>query len=151
MGTCEHCGDTLGSTTANCPKCQWWSEEVLFELLRHHDATVRAQAASDLVYLVPSEQIVLALAAALGDPALTVRQAAGLQLFICGRRAEPAVPALIEALDDPDVVVRRSAAAALSMVGRPARAALAKLAELRGAEDELLRVWVAEAESSISG
>jgi HEAT repeat protein len=112
---------------------------------------VRAQAASDFGFLIPSERGVLALAVALHDPVVAVRRKAGVQLYLGGPRTTPAIPALIEALDDPDVIVQRLAAAALSMVGPPARVALAKLAELRRAPDEELRAWVAEAERTIAG
>jgi hypothetical protein len=70
-------------------------------------------------------------------------------LFICGAQAAPATEALVAALDDSDLKVKRLAAASLSMIGPPAHKALPRLATLRNASDELLRVWVAEAEARI--
>jgi HEAT repeat protein len=97
-----------------------------------------------------TERLIRALAVALRDPDTHVRQDAGVALFISGREAEVVVPELIEALADPDLKVRRLAAAALSLVGPPAKEALPTLAQLRNAEDDLLRVWVAEAERSLA-
>jgi hypothetical protein len=101
------------------------------------------------VFLVPDDEIARALAVVLRDPIVAVRQEAGLGLFICGVKAKPAADALVAALDDSDLKVQRLAAASLSMIGPPAREALPKLATLRNASDELLRVWVAEAEARI--
>jgi HEAT repeat protein len=150
MRSCPYCGEQVDEAVAMCARCGWYAKEVLLRLLAERDPKVREQAVSDLVYLVPDEEIVRALAAMLRDPAPAVRQAAGLQLFICGKKVEPVAEALIAALDDADVVVQREAAAALSMIGPAARAALPKLATLRNAADDKLRGWVAVAESCIN-
>jgi HEAT repeat protein len=118
--------------------------------MKHPEAEVRGQAISNSVYLVWNERTVTALAEALCDPVVGVRQEAGLQLFTCGAAAEPATEALIAALDDADVKVRALAAAALSNIGPPAREALPTLAKLRDASDDRLRIWVAEAEARIA-
>jgi HEAT repeat protein len=149
MRTCSYCGEQVDEAVANCPHCRSYSREVLLRLLRDPAPDVRAQAASDLVFLVPDEEIVGALAVALRDPVVAVRHAAGLELFICGAKAEPATVALVAALDDSDLKVPRLAAASLSMIGPPARGALPKLAGLRTVPDEKLRAWVAEAEARI--
>jgi hypothetical protein len=112
--------------------------------MKHPEAEVRGQAISNSVYLVWNERTVTALAEALRDPVVGVRQEAGLQLFTCGAAAEPATEALIAALD------RALAAAALSNIGPPAREALPTLAKLRDASDDRLRIWVAEAEARIA-
>jgi HEAT repeat protein len=152
MRICEHCGREVEATAAKCPHCLWWSEEVLVELLRHPEPAVRTQAGFDAVLVLRrTDRLIHGLAAALRDPVTAVRRQAGVALFICGREAEAAVPKLIEALADPDVKVRRLAAASLSMIGPPARVALPSLAQLRDAEDDFLRVWVVEAERSLTG
>jgi HEAT repeat protein len=150
MRTCEYCGHQVEAESAKCPHCRRWSEEVLLALLRHPEACVREQAGFDAVFVERTPRLLRALAVALRDPVTAVRQQAGVALFICGRVAVAAVPELIEALDDSDLKVRRLAAASLSMVGPPARAALPSLAHLRDTEDELLRVWVGEAERSLA-
>ena len=149
MRTCSYCGEQVDEAVAKCPRCWGHSREVLLRHLRDPDPDVRAQAASELVFLVPDEEIVLALAAVLRDPVVAVRQAAGLELFICGAEAGPATEALVAALDDSDLKVRRLAAASLSMIGPPAREALPKLASMRTVPDEKLRAWVIEAEARI--
>ncbi len=83
------------------------------------------------------------------DPVVTVRQAAGFELFIRGAEAAPATEALITALNDSDLKVQRVAAAALSMIGPSAHAALRALAALRNVSDQKLRAWIAEAEMRI--
>ena len=150
MRTCEHCGRQVATTAANCPHCLWWSESVLLQLLRHPEPDVRGQAAFDAVFAHRTERLIRALAVALRDPVTTVRQQAGVELFICGREAIAAIPELIEALGDCDLKVRRLAAASLSMIGPPARAAKASLEHLRDSDDELLRLWVRNAERSIA-
>jgi HEAT repeat protein len=151
MRTCEHCGRKVEATAAECPHCRSWSEAGLVQLLQHPDPRVRQQAAFDAVFAPRTERLIRALAVALRDPVPAVRQQAGVELFICGREAVAAIPELIEALGDCDLRVRRLAAAALSMIGPPARAALPSLKRLRDSEDELLRVWVGEAERSLAG
>jgi HEAT repeat protein len=138
------------ATAAKCPHCRWWSEAVLVQLLQHPEPGVREQAASDAVFAQTTERLIRALAVALHDPVIAARHRAGVELFICGRAAAPAIPELIEALGDCDLKVRRLAAACLSMIGPPARAALPSLQRLRDSDDELLRVWVGEAERSLA-
>src|SRR5689334_8760845 len=113
MRTCSYCGEQVNEAVAKCPRCLAYSRDALLRLLRDPAPNVRAQAASDLVFLVSDEEIVRALAVALRDPAVAVRQAAGLELFICGAKAEPAMDALVAALDDSDLKVQRMAAASL--------------------------------------
>jgi HEAT repeat protein len=151
MRTCDHCGRQVEATVAKCLHCLWWSEAVLVELLRHPEPAVREQAAFDAVFAQRTERIIRALAAALRDPVAAVRLQAGVELFICGREAAAAIPELIEALGDCDLKVRRVAAASLSMIGPPARSALPSLEQLRDSDDELLRVWVREAERALAG
>src|SRR5262245_58203689 len=151
MRNCDHCGRQVEATAAKSPHCLWWSEGVLVGLLSHPEASIRIQALSDAVLVDRSERLIRALAVALRDPVTSVRQDAGVALFICGREAVAAVPELTAALYDLDLKVRRLAAASLSMVGPPAKAALPSLSQLRDAEDELLRAWVAEAERALAG
>jgi HEAT repeat protein len=151
MRTCEHCGCQVEATAAQCSHCRWWSEEILVRLLRHPEPGVRKQAAFDAGFVQRSERLIRTLAVALRDPVPAVRQQAGVQLFICGREAAAAIPELIGALGDCDLIVRRLAAASLSMIGPLARAALPSLEQLRDTDDELLRVWVGEAERSLAG
>jgi HEAT repeat protein len=148
---CVKCGGDLSMNAQKCPACGYWSEDALLKLLKDADPRVRKQAASDLIFLVPSERMVLALAKALRDVDAGVRQEAGLRLFICGNRAGAAIPELIAALDDAEIVVQRFAAAALAMIGPPARSSLPRLAQLRGTADEKLKAWILEAERTISG
>jgi HEAT repeat protein len=149
MRSCTYCGEQVAEGIARCPRCRGYSREVLLSLLGHPAPATREQAASDLVFVVPDKEIVQALATALRDPVAAVRQAAGLELFICGPKAQPATKALMAALDDSDLKVRLLAAASLSMIGPPAREALPKLAQMRDVPDEMLRVWVAEAVARI--
>ena len=123
----------------------------MLTLLQDPDPQVRIQAVNGLAFVVTSERMVVALAKALHDADARVRQEVGLRLFICGNRAGAAISDLIEALDDANVVVQRWAAATLAMIGPPARSALPKLAQLQSTTDEKLKVWVLEAERTMSG
>src|SRR5436309_1995899 len=114
METCEHCGgqfETAAAIGARCPSCNRWSERILVGLLRHPEPAVRGNAASSAVLVARTERLIRALAVAVRDPVTSVRQDAGVALFICGREAGGAVPEVIEALRDPDLKVCRLAAA----------------------------------------
>jgi len=151
MWTCPSCGEEVDDAAAKCPRCLAYSEEVLLRLVRDPASEIRQQAVDDMTFLVANNSIVRALATALHDSEVAVRRAAGLELFICGAKAELATDALIAALDDVDLIVRRLAAGALSMIGPPAQRALPRLAQLRDSADDTLRIWVAEAEERIGG
>jgi HEAT repeat protein len=140
MPCCEHCGEELPADARKCSACGRWSEPVLLALLQNPDPQVRIQAVNDLAFVCASERMVLALAKALHDADVRVRQEVGLRLFICGNEAGAAISDLVEALADANVVVRRWAAATLAMIGPPARSALPRLAQLRSTTDEKLKV-----------
>jgi HEAT repeat protein len=149
MSACDFCHERLEELSARCPRCRAFSANGLMQLLRDTRPEIRARAAADMFFLVPSAQVAEALAGALNDPVVEVRRAAGVTLFIAASQARTTVPALVAALDDADRLVRRAAAAALWTLGPAARDALPKLATLRESEDKRLRGWAAQAEKAI--
>jgi HEAT repeat protein len=92
--------------------------------LRDGDTTAQAQAGLALAKLGPEAAAVTpALADALKNPTLLVRQNAALALGAIGPDARSAVKELTTALMDSEWQVRRLAAQALGKIGRDAREA----------------------------
>src|SRR5204863_9408335 len=84
------------------------------------DANVRSVAALCLRAANPADEVVSALAHAVSDPELDVRQAALMALTEIGPPAKAALPALVNAMKDSNAEIRAQAAQAIGAVGGPA-------------------------------
>jgi HEAT repeat protein len=142
------CGQLLESD-AFCPQCHQYSAKALVGLLQHKDAAIRQQAASHLIHVERSAEVITALAASLNDADADVRLTAGVTLFCFGKDVKPVISAIVTCLDHDDLRIRRVVAACLSNIGPEAREAVPKLLEMADSQDDKLRAWVAEALTKI--
>ncbi len=97
------------------------------QLKKDSSGAVRGRVALALAKIAPeSNEVVTALAGALGDGFLDVRVSAAMALGKCGPAAKGAIPALQKALADKRREVKRAAALALGGIGKAALPALQK-------------------------
>ena len=150
MNVCPHCESKL-LDTSHCGECHQYFVEGLIANLKSSDPAVRKTAADNCVFVPSSERLVEALGNALTDSEFDVRASAGVTLFIAGSSADCVVPQLIVALDDSDIRVCRLAAACLSNLGADASPALPRLLQFASDADEMLREWVDQAITNITG
>jgi HEAT repeat protein len=125
---------------------------LLAALSTRPEGEVRAWAALTLGNVEPlPEHAVEALAVALDDESVKVREIASWALGKIGEPASAAVPALMRALDHSDPVLRRNAAWALGNVGAEAEAAESALEARLEDVDPDVREEAAEALDKIRG
>jgi outer membrane protein assembly factor BamB/HEAT repeat protein len=104
--------------------------QLLVELLRHEDQSIRRGAIDVLIDLTPDTQLIQpALRRALRDEDAIVAGDAARALGALGAKASPSVGALVRTLSHPDPYVRVYVAEALASIGPTAASATPALAD----------------------